>query len=115
LLSHALLKSLELIESEEWRREKLARLIACVKGELQSLRWKLLPSSTPIQPLIIGEADAAVELSAALRARNILVPAIRPPTVPQGSARLRLSLSASHSVEDVARLGTALKELDGSL
>jgi 8-amino-7-oxononanoate synthase len=115
LLSHALLKSLELIESEEWRREKLARLIACVKGELQSLRWKLLPSSTPIQPLIIGEADAAVEVSAALRARNILVPAIRPPTVPQGSARLRLSLSASHSVEDVARLGTALKELDGSL
>jgi 8-amino-7-oxononanoate synthase len=115
LLSHALLKSLELIESEEWRREKLARLIACVKGELQSLRWKLLPSSTPIQPLIIGEADAAVELSAALRARNILVPAIRPPTVPQGSARLRLSLSASHSIEDVARLGTALKELDGSL
>jgi 8-amino-7-oxononanoate synthase len=115
MLSHALLKSLELIESEGWRRRKLAQLIACLKDELQSLRWKLLASSTPIQPLIIGEADAAVEVSEALRAMNILVPAIRPPTVPQGSARLRLSLSASHSVEDVARLGTALKELDDSL
>jgi 8-amino-7-oxononanoate synthase len=115
MLSHALLKSLELIESEGWRRRKLVQLIACLKGELQSLRWKLLPSSTPIQPLIIGEADAALEVSEALRAKNILVPAIRPPTVPPGSARLRLSLSALHSIEDVARLGAALKELDGFL
>ena len=114
MLSHALLKSLELIESEEWRRAKLVQLIACLKDELRALRWKLLPSSTPIQPLIIGEASTALEVSEALRARNILVPAVRPPTVPQGSARLRLSLSASHSVEDVARLGVALKEVDGS-
>jgi 8-amino-7-oxononanoate synthase len=114
MLSHALLKSLELIESEEWRRAKLAQLIACLKDELQALRWKLLPSSTPIQPLIIGEASTALEVSAALRARNILVPAVRPPTVARGSARLRLSLSASHSVEDVVRLGVALKEVDGS-
>lgn len=115
MLSHALLKSLELIESEEWRRQKLVQLIACLKGELQSLHWKLLPSSTPIQPLIIGEPDAALEVSEALRAKNILVPAIRPPTVPPGSARLRISLSASHSAEDVACLGRALKELDGFL
>ena len=114
MLSHALLKSLELIESEEWRRTKLAQLIACLKGELQSLRWKLLPSSTPIQPLIIGQTDAAVKVSEALRERNILVPAIRPPTVPQGSARLRLSLSASHSAEDVAQLAAVLKELSDS-
>ena len=114
MLSHALLKSLELIESEEWRRTKLAQLIACLKGELQSLRWKLLPSSTPIQPLIIGQTDAAVKVSEALRERNILVPAIRPPTVPQGSARLRFSLSASHSAEDVAQLAAVLKELSDS-
>ena len=114
MLSHALLKSLELIESEEWRRTKLAQLIACLKGELHSLRWKLLPSSTPIQPLIIGQTDAAVKVSEALRERNILVPAIRPPTVPQGSARLRLSLSASHSAEDVAQLAAVLKELSDS-
>lgn len=112
LLSHVLLKSLELIEGEEWRREKLAQLAARLIKEVQPLRWKLLPSVTPIQPLIIGESDVALQISEALRERGILVPAIRPPTVPQGSARLRISLSASHSMDDVARLGAALRELD---
>ena len=114
LLSHALLKSLELIEREEWRREKLTQITAVLKQELQPLRWKLLPSATPIQPLIIGENDKALQLSEALRERGILVPAIRPPTVPQGGSRLRISLSASHTMEDVARLGAALRELDNS-
>ncbi|MDN5836507.1 MAG: 8-amino-7-oxononanoate synthase [Nitrosospira sp.] len=112
LLSHALLKSLELIEGEEWRREKLTQLTARLKDELQSLRWKLLPSTTPIQPLMIGDNDEALEISEALRERGILVPAIRPPTVPSGAARLRISLSASHDREDVARLGAALRTLD---
>jgi 8-amino-7-oxononanoate synthase len=114
LLSHALLKSLELIEREEWRREKLTQITAALKQELQPLRWKLLPSATPIQPLIIGENDKALLLSEALRERGILVPAIRPPTVPQGGSRLRISLSASHTMEDVARLVAALRELDNS-
>jgi 8-amino-7-oxononanoate synthase len=124
LLSHALLTSLELIEREEWRRENLVRLIAALKQEMQSqsqsqshsqsLRWKLLPSDTAIQPLLIGESEKASQISDALRARGILVPAIRPPTVPQGAARLRISLSAMHRMEDVARLGTALRELDGN-
>jgi 8-amino-7-oxononanoate synthase len=112
LLSHTLLKSLELIEGEQWRREKLVQLAAGLKHELQSLRWRLLPSATPIQPLIIGENDQAMEISEALQDKGILVPAIRPPTVPPGMARLRISLSASHTMEDVARLGEALKELD---
>ncbi|HEX8874091.1 MAG TPA: 8-amino-7-oxononanoate synthase [Nitrosospira sp.] len=112
LLSHTLLKSLELIEAEEWRRQKLAQLAAALKHELRSLRWRLLPSVTPIQPLIIGGNDQAMEISAALRNEGILVPAIRPPTVAQGTARLRISLSASHTVADVARLGVALRELD---
>lgn len=112
LLSHTLLKSLELIEEEEWRREKLAQLIAALKRELQPLRWRLLLSATPIQPLVIGEHDQTMEVSEALRDRGILVPAIRPPTVPQGTARLRISLSASHTMEDLGRLGEALKEVD---
>ncbi|SEL48187.1 8-amino-7-oxononanoate synthase [Nitrosovibrio tenuis] len=115
LLAHTLLKSLELIEEEEWRREKLVQLAAALKRELQSLRWRLLPSATPIQPLIIGENDQAVRISEALSASGILVPAIRPPTVPRGTARLRISLSASHTMEDVARLGEALRELDRSV
>jgi len=112
LLSHALLKSLGLIECEEWRREKLAQLIAALKRELQSLRWKLFPSVTPIQPLVVGENAKALHISEALREKGILVPAIRPPTVPQGTSRLRISLSSTHSMEDIAQLGAALRELD---
>jgi 8-amino-7-oxononanoate synthase len=111
LLAHTLQKSLMLIELETWRREKLQQHIALLKQALQSLRWQLLPSQTPIQPLIVTENDIAVWLSDALRKKGILVPAIRPPTVPQGLARLRISLSASHSKEDIDRLTTALWEL----
>jgi 8-amino-7-oxononanoate synthase len=114
LLSHALLTSLELIKREEWRRENLVELVAALKQEMQSLRWELLPSTTAIQPLLIGESEKALEISAALRASGILVPAICPPTVPRGAARLRISLSAMHGMEDVARLGTALRELDSN-
>ncbi len=114
LLSYALLTSLELIEREEWRRENLVQLTAALKREVQSLRWKLLPSDTAIQPLLIGESETALQISQALRACGILVPAIRPPTVPQGAARLRISLSATHGMEDVARLVAALRELDSN-
>jgi len=114
LLSHALLRSLALIEQEEWRRERLSQLIGQLKQGLQSSRWKLLSSITPIQPLLIGSNDETLQLSEALRERGILVPAIRPPTVPQGTARLRISLSAAHSMADVRQLVAALKELDNS-
>ena len=72
------------------------------------LPWTLLPSSTPIQPLIVGDVSTALAVSDALLARGILVPAIRPPTVPAGTARLRVSLSAAHSPEDVDALTAAL-------
>jgi 8-amino-7-oxononanoate synthase len=111
LLSHALLKSLELIKSDEWRRKKLAHLIIALKEELRTVRWKLLPSDTPIQPLIVGSSEKALQVSAALRERGILVPAIRPPTIPQGMSRLRISLSSAHDMEDIARLGAALRAL----
>jgi 8-amino-7-oxononanoate synthase len=110
-LSHALLTSLRLIEQDEWRREALMRHIAQLKRGLQSLPWKLLPSDTPIQPLLIGDSAEAVRISQGLRERGILVPAIRPPTVPQGAARLRISLSAAHQPQDIAQLTDALHEL----
>jgi 8-amino-7-oxononanoate synthase len=112
LLSHAVLKSLVLIEREEWRRKKLIQLTECLKKELQSLRWKLLLSVTPIQPVIIGEGSEVVQISNALREKGFLIPAIRPPTVPQGSARLRISLSALHNIEDVKQLAMVLRELE---
>lgn len=111
LLSHALLTSLKRIEQDEWRREALMRNIQQLQQGLQSSPWKLLPSGTPIQPLLAGQSDEAVRISQALRERGILVPAIRPPTVPQGTARLRISLSAAHQPQDIMRLTQALHEL----
>lgn len=114
LLAHALLTSLQLIEQDEWRREALQRHIAQLKRGLQSSPWQLLPSVTPIQPLLIGGSVEAVRIGEQLRERGILVPAIRPPTVPQGTARLRISLSATHRTEDIQRLVEALHELAAS-
>ena len=73
--------------------------------------FKLLPSITAIQPLIVGENEATVALSKALWERGLWVPAIRPPTVPKGTARLRISLSAAHTAADIDQLIIALKEL----
>lgn len=112
LLAHALLKSLDLIRTERARRAHLQDLIAHLKNRVRLERWHLLPSHTPIQPLIIGESRAAVKVSAALAEAGILVPAIRPPSVPQGTARLRISLSAAHSTDDVERLVSTLHELE---
>src|SRR5258706_577860 len=77
-------------------------------------RWRLLPSQTAIQPLIVGENSETVALSDALATEGILVPAIRPPTVPKGSARLRISLSAAHTHADVDLLIDTLRCAEAS-
>ena len=111
LLAHALQKSLGLIEREAWRRERLVELIAVLKQILILNRWKRMPSDSAIQPLVIGANEEAMAVSEALAHDGLLVPAIRPPTVPQGTARLRISLSAGHEVRDVERLAAALNAL----
>ncbi len=111
LLAAAVEESLQLIREEEWRRERLYRWIGALKQALHGTDVVLAPSNTPIQPLLIGGNAEAVNASAALRERAILVPAIRPPTVPEGTARLRISLSAAHGEDDVARLAAALREV----
>jgi 8-amino-7-oxononanoate synthase len=111
LLAEVLCASIELVRAEQWRRERLAQLVAQLRAGLAGRRWALLPSSTPIQPLVIGDAAQAMGLADALAQRGLLVPAIRPPTVPRGTARLRISLSAAHSGEDVGRLVDALDAL----
>jgi len=111
MLAAAVEASLELIQEEGWRRERLRGLIAALKQSLHGAEAALSPSDTPIQPLVIGANSVAVAASAALRERGILAPAIRPPTVPEGTARLRISLSAAHSEEDIARLAAALREV----
>lgn len=114
-VSCALLKSLELIAMGAARRNHLHALIAQLRRELLPLAaqhgWQLMDSRMPIQPLIIGSNQRALDLSAALEAQGLWVPAIRPPTVPQGSARLRICLSAAHSEQDVAVLVDALRQV----
>ena len=111
LLATALLASLQLFREEDWRRAHLRELIGALKAQLKTERWCLMPSDTPIQPLLIGPNQEAVRVAETLRQQGILVPAIRPPTVPKGQARLRISLSAAHSPADVQRLCEVLNAL----
>jgi len=108
-LAAAVEASLEIIRDENWRRERLTQLIAALRARLHGTDVRLADSGSPIQPLILGDNGRCLAASTALRERGILVPAIRPPTVPEGTARLRISLSAAHSLEDVARLAEALR------
>ena len=110
-LSVALLQSLQLIAQGDDRRAHLDRLIAKLRRGLSDLPWSLMPSDTAIQPLLIGDNLQALKLSEGLRERGIWVAAIRPPTVPQGTARLRITLSAAHTEGDVDQLVGALHEL----
>ncbi|MFV3413299.1 8-amino-7-oxononanoate synthase [Pseudomonas nitroreducens] len=106
----ATLKSLELLRAESWRRDHLNGLIARFRAGAQAIGLELMDSPTPIQPILIGGSAQAMALSAELRQRGILVGAIRPPTVPAGTARLRVTLSASHTEAQVDRLLLALAE-----
>lgn len=108
-LAEATRASLRLVRAESWRRERLQALIARFRSGAAQLGLQLMASETPIQPLLVGAADAAVRLSERLRARGILVPAIRPPTVPAGTARLRITFSAAHEEAQVDRLLEALE------
>ena len=110
MLCAAVEASLELIREDEWRRERLRNLIDALRSALGDMGAARAASDTPIQPVVLGGNERALSAAAALRERGILVPAIRPPTVPEGTARLRISLSAAHSVHDVARLAAALRE-----
>ncbi|WP_019139817.1 8-amino-7-oxononanoate synthase [Noviherbaspirillum massiliense] len=113
-LAHALLASLDLIDGEEgrMRRMRLQALRAQFHNSLALRRWKLLPSHTAIQPVVIGPNDEALKAAAALHEQGFWVPAIRPPTVPVGTARLRVTLSAAHTAEEVTQLAEALNRLE---
>lgn len=97
----ATLASLQLIINGQERRAQLARLIARFRQGASELGFELMDSDTPIQPILVGPSDRALALSEALEQQGIFVSAIRPPTVPEGSARLRVTLSAAHSDEQV--------------
>ncbi|HEY5720625.1 MAG TPA: 8-amino-7-oxononanoate synthase [Gammaproteobacteria bacterium] len=103
--------SLRLAGAEEWRRERLRALVERFRAGAAALGLELMPSATPIQPLLFGDSARALAASRFLEQRGLLVTAIRPPTVPEGSARLRITFSASHDAAQVDRLLEALAEL----
>ncbi len=114
-LSATLAESVRLIEKGDDLRAHLRHLIATLKQNLHLKKWQLMPSETAVQPLVVGSNHAAIGLSKHLQNQGILVPAIRPPTVPVNTARLRISLSAAHKTEDVVKLAEALNQAEKEL
>ena len=115
MLASALRASLQIIEQDDWRRAHLQRLIARLRSGLtaglRGSHWRLSDSQTAIQPLLIGRNDEALAVMESLRLGGIWVPAIRPPTVPEGTARLRIALSAAHTEADIDLLIDAVAAL----
>lgn len=108
LLAEVLRVSLQLISEDGWRRRRLQELRTQIQARAAELPGRLLPSDTAIQPLMLGASESALAWMDQLMQAGLWVPAIRPPTVPQGSARLRISLSAVHQASDVQLLLQAL-------
>jgi 8-amino-7-oxononanoate synthase len=115
-LAHALLSSMDIIQGEEGqaRRLHLQELIAQLRRDLRLKRWTLMESITAIQPIIIGDNAESMRAAASLCEQGLWVPAIRPPTVPEGTARLRVTLSAAHTKDDVARVVEAINALESA-
>jgi 8-amino-7-oxononanoate synthase len=111
LLAQAVETSVGIIRDEEERREHLTGLIKLLKSELENLPWRLLPSETAIQPLVIGDNELTLKISRALYEVDIWIPAIRPPTVAKDTARLRISLCAAHEAKHIQQLAAALKNI----
>jgi 8-amino-7-oxononanoate synthase len=113
-LAHALLASVDIIDGDEGRQRRahLRALIAQLDDGLRLERWQRPASTTAIQPIIIGANDEAMAAAARLHGQGLWVPAIRPPTVAVGTARLRVTLSAAHTEQDVAQLTAALNQLE---
>ncbi len=110
-MAEATRASLRLVQREGWRRERLRELVQRFRAGAEQLGLPLLASDTPIQPIMAGSAQQALAWSRSLEEHGILVSAIRPPTVPEGSARLRITLSASHTDGQLERLLDALEQL----
>jgi len=107
-VAQALLMSIKISREESWRRDKLKQLIAQFRSGAEQLGLSLMNSQTAIQPVMAGDNKTAMRISRKLEQQGILVTAIRPPTVPKGTARLRVTLSAQHEAGDIERLLSAL-------
>jgi 8-amino-7-oxononanoate synthase len=114
-LSATLSASVKLIEQGDYLRSQLQHSITTLKRHLKLTKWQLMPSETAVQPLLVGSNLDALKLSEFLQSKGILVPAIRPPTVPKNTARLRISLSAGHTEDDVLALARTINKAESEL
>ena len=110
-IAAASLAAVNLLQHEVWRQQHLNHLIRLFKQQAEHLRLPLMPSGTAIQPLLIGSSEMALRLSESLKEMGFLVTAIRPPTVPKNTARLRITLSAAHTENHLQQLLAALLKL----
>lgn len=110
-IAEATRASLKILEQDQWRRDHLQALIACFRRESRSLGIPLIPSGTPIQPIIVGDVQKTMNIGEELLNEGILVTPIRPPTVPRGEARLRVTFSANHTMDHVHQLLDALEKV----
>lgn len=110
-LACASLASLRIVQADTERRQHLQQLIRQFREGADSLGLQLQPSATAIQPILLGDSGLAVQLAQQLQQRGLWVTAIRPPTVPVGTARLRITLSAAHRPADIERLLAALTQV----
>jgi len=101
-------KSLEIIREESWRRERLTDLISQFRDGAEAAGLELLPSSTPIQPVLLGSESLALKVAELLELQDVMISAIRPPTVPKNTSRLRITLTANHNEDDINKLLRAL-------
>jgi 8-amino-7-oxononanoate synthase len=103
-IAEATLAALAIVRDEDWRRDRLRSHVSRFRAAARDLGYTLADSSSPIQPLLVGDERTALSLSSALQDAGIWVPAIRPPTVPRGGSRLRVTFSAAHETADIDRL-----------
>ena len=113
-IAAAMQASLDILQNERERLTHLRALIDFFPDSFKPNRARLPYSMTAIQPVIVGSNGAALAMSEALMARHMFVPVIRPPTVPQNTARLRVSITAEHNADDLLDLATALLELEAA-
>ena len=111
-IAAATLASLKIVREESWRRDKLVQIVARFRRGAQQIGLQLAESNTPIQPVLINNDEKVMQVGQQLRAAGFLVGAIRPPTVPVGTGRLRITFSADHSEEQVDQLVAALDSLN---
>jgi 8-amino-7-oxononanoate synthase len=111
-IAAATIASLKIVREETWRRDKLGLLIARFRSGAEQIGLQLAESNTPIQPVLINDDEKVMQVGQKLRAAGFLVGAIRPPTVPVGTGRLRITFSADHSEEQVDQLVAALDSLN---